>query len=205
MDLLTILLLSAAILLTRVSNLRLGINIVIAQSVIVAIACAIVGIQTGQVHMYIAALLTVVIKVGLIPCALYRVLPYLHQEREIVKPNFGTFAAILAIILIHGLIGKMLPGIAAAATLPAAISLSFIGLLLIMTRNQALMQIIGLITMENGLYLMGLSVTKGLPLIIELGIFFDVLVAVVVLVILTYRLKLSLATTDTGLLKKLKG
>lgn len=205
MDLLTVLLLSAAILLTRVSNLRLGIHIVSAQSVIVAIACVVAGIQTGQVHMYIAALLTVVIKVGLIPYALYRVLPYLHEEREIVKPNFSTFTAILAIILAYGLIGKALPGFAAASTLPAAISLSFIGLLLIMTRNQALLQIIGLITMENGLYLMGLSITQGLPLIIELGIFFDVLVAVVVLVILTYRLKLSLATTDTGLLKKLKG
>ncbi|TWH46504.1 hydrogenase [Sporomusa sp. KB1] len=205
MDLLTVLLLSAAILLTRVSNLKLGIHIVSAQSVIVAIACVVAGIQTGQVHMYIAALLTVVIKVGLIPYALYRVLPYLHEEREIVKPNFSTFTAILAIILAYGLIGKALPGFAAASTLPAAISLSFIGLLLIMTRNQALLQIIGLITMENGLYLMGLSITQGLPLIIELGIFFDVLVAVVVLVILTYRLKLSLATTDTGLLKKLKG
>jgi hydrogenase-4 component E len=205
MDLLTILLLSAAILLTRVSNLRLGINVVVAQSIIVAIACVIVGIQTGQVHMYIAALLTVVIKVGLIPYALYRVLPYLQEEREIVKPNFTTFMAILAIILAHGLIGRALPNFVAASTLPAAISLSFIGLLLIMTRNQALMQTIGLITMENGLYLMGLSITQGLPLIIELGIFFDVLVAVVVLVILTYRLKLSLATTDTGLLKKLKG
>ena len=205
MDLLTILLLSAAILLTRVSNLRLGINIVIAQSIIVAIACVIVGVQTGQVHMYIAALLTVVIKVGLIPYALYRVLLYLQEEREIVKPNFSTFTAILAIILTHSLIGKVLPSFAVASTLPAAISLAFIGLLLIMTRNQALMQTIGLITMENGLYLMGLSITKGLPLIIELGIFFDVLVAVVILVILTYRLKLSLATTDTGLLKKLRG
>lgn len=205
MVILTILLLSAAILLTRVSNLKLGINIVIAQSTIVAIACVIIGMQTGEVHMYIAALLTVVVKVGLISYALYRVLPYLHEEREIVKPNFTTFTAILAIILAHGFIGKTLPSFAAASTLPAAISLSFIGLLLIMTRNQALMQIIGLLTMENGLYLIGLSITQGLPLIIELGIFFDVLVAVVVLVILTYRLKFSLDTTDTGLLKKLKG
>ncbi|HWR06059.1 hydrogenase [Sporomusa sp.] len=205
MDLLTILLMSAAIFLTRVTNLKLGINIIVVQSVIVALACAIVGIHTGEVHMYIAALLTVVIKVGLIPYALYRVLPYLHEEREIVKPNFTTFTAILSIILAYGLIGKALPGFAANSTLPAAIALSFIGLLLIMTRRQALMQTIGLITMENGLYLMGLSITQGLPLIIELGIFFDVLVAVVVLVILTYRLKLSFETTDTGLLKKLKG
>jgi hydrogenase-4 component E len=74
-----------------------------------------------------------------------------------------------------------------------------------MTRRQALLQIVGLITMENGLYLVGLSVTKGLPLIIELGVFLDVLVAVAVLVILTYRLKRSFLSTDTSMLKKLKG
>jgi hydrogenase-4 component E len=48
-------------------------------------------------------------------------------------------------------------------------------------------------------------VTQGLPLIIEMGIFLDVLVAVLVLVILTYRLKLSFASTDTSVLEELKG
>ena len=67
------------------------------------------------------------------------------------------------------------------------------------------MQIIGLITMENGIYLLGMSMTAGLPLIIELGIFLDVLIAVVVLVILTHRLRLSFKTTDTDVLRKLRG
>jgi hydrogenase-4 component E len=107
--------------------------------------------------------------------------------------------------LAYGLIDHALPGIVSRDALSAALSLTLIGLLMIMTRQQAIMQIIGLITMENGLYLLGLSVTKGLPLIIELGIFFDVLVVVVVLVILTYRLKVSFMSTDTSVLKKLKG
>jgi hydrogenase-4 component E len=210
MELLTILLLLAAILQTRVSNLRLAINIVLVQSVIVAMACVIIGIQTHEVHMFIAALLTSAIKVGIIPFALYRLLPYLHEEREIVgreivKANFSTFMTLLSIILSYGLISPNLPGVAVASTLPAAVSLTLIGLFFIMMRRQAVMQIIGLITMENGLYLFGLSITQGLPLIIEMGIFLDVLVAVVVLVILTYRLKLSLESTDTSLLKKLKG
>ncbi|HWR41777.1 hydrogenase [Sporomusa sp.] len=211
MELLTIMLLLAAILQTRISNLRLAINIILAQSVLVAMACAIIGIQTNEVHMYVAALLTAVIKVGLIPYALYRVLPYLREEREIVtkeimRANFSTFSALLSIILAYGLISPtFMPGVAVVSALPAAVSLVLIGLLFIMTRRQAVMQIIGLITMENGLYLFGLSITQGLPLIIEMGIFLDVLVAVVVLVILTYRLKLSLESTDISLLKKLKG
>lgn len=67
------------------------------------------------------------------------------------------------------------------------------------------MQIIGLMTMENGIYLLGLAMTEGLPTVIELGIFFDVLVAVLVLVILTNRLNVSFMTTDTNVLRRLKG
>lgn len=205
MILLTILLLFAAVLLTRVSNLRAAINILLFQSVIVALACSIIGLQTGEVHMYIAAILTGVIKVGLIPLALLRIVTHLRREREVVNSNFSSLMAVLAIILSYGLVNKSLPNVAAKGTLAAALALTLIGLLLIMTRRQAVMQIVGLITMENGLYLVGLSITKGLPLIIELGIFLDVLVAVVVLVILTHRLKLSFETTDTSILKELKG
>ncbi|HWR37973.1 MAG TPA: hydrogenase [Patescibacteria group bacterium] len=210
MELLTILLLLAAILQTRVSNLRLAINIIVAQSVLVALACAIIGFRTNELHMYAAALLTSVIKVGIIPLAFYRLLPYLQEEREIVgreivKANLSTFMTLLSIILAYEVINPHLPGVAVATTLPAAIALILSGLIFIMMRRQAVMQIIGLITMENGLYLFGLSITQGLPLIIELGIFLDVLVAVVVLVILTYRLKLSFESTDISLLKKLKG
>ena len=65
------------------------------------------------------------------------------------------------------------------------------GLALIVMRSRAIMQMIGLITLENGIYLLGLIMTEGLPLIIELGVFLDVLIAVVILVILTSQLPCS--------------
>ena len=79
------------------------------------------------------------------------------------------------------------------------------GLTLIVMRRRAIMQIVGLITLENGIYFFGLLMTEGLPLIVELGVFLDVLIAVVVLVILTGRMRLSFMTTDTGVMRKLKG
>jgi hydrogenase-4 component E len=208
LNLLTILLLFAALLLSRVSNLRTAVNILLAQSIMVTVACLLAGWNTGETHMYVAALLTVLIKAGLIPYALFRVLKILRHEREvnhILGPNYSFIAAVMLIFLAYWLIDRQLPGVVSRDALAASVSLTLIGLLIIMTRRQAVMQIVGLITMENGLYLLGLSVTMGLPLIIELGIFLDVLVAVVVLVILTYRLKLSFMTTDTGVLKKLRG
>lgn len=208
MNLLTMLLLLAALLLVRVSNLRTAVNILLAQSVIVTIACLLLGWNTGEIHMYAAALLTVLIKSCLIPYSLFRVVKILRHEREanpILGPNYSLIAAAMLIVLAYWLIDRQLPGAVSRDALAASVSLTLIGLLIIITRRQAVMQIVGLITMENGLYLLGLSVTMGLPLIIELGIFLDVLVAVVVLVILTYRLKLSFMTTDTSTLKKLRG
>ncbi|WP_378953490.1 hydrogenase [Pelosinus sp. sgz500959] len=208
MNILTILLLFTALLLTRVSRLSTAVNLILAQSFMVALACAAVGIETGAVHMYIGAALTAVVKVGLIPYGLMNIVDNLQHESEdhpILNMNYSAAAACIAIVLAYSLIDKALPGAGSRDALATAVAMTLIGLLLIMTRRQAVMQIVGLITMENGIYLVGLSVTKGLPLIIELGVFFDVLVAVVVLGILTYRLKLSGISTDTSMLKKLKG
>ena len=208
MNTLTILLLLTTWILTRITELKNAVAILFIQSVIIALACGIIGFETGELHMYVAAVMTAVIKVGLIPYALLRIVGFLKHEREtrpILNPNYSALAAGMLIVLSYGLIDKALPGVVSRDALAASVALTLIGLLLMMTRRQAVLQIVGLITMENGLYLLGLSVTKGLPLIIEFGIFLDVLVAVVVLVILTYRLKRSFLTTDTGLLKKLKG
>lgn len=208
MDLLTIALMAAVFVLTRVTKLRTAVHIFVFQSGLIALACLVSGGETGEVHFYLAALFTVVIKVGIIPYFLYHIVSRLRREREdrpLWGPNASSLGAAAAIVLAYGFISQVLPGVVSRETLAAAAALVLIGLELIMTRRQALLQIVGLNTMENGLYLLGLSMTKGLPLIIELGIFLDVMVAVVVLVILTYRLKISFLSTDTSKLQKLKG
>ena len=207
MNLLTVLLLFTAFLITRVSSLRLGIQILLVQSIAVAVACVWSGIEAETVHTLIAALLTVVIKAWMIPYALFRVVKRLRDEQEtkpILSPNQTSLAAALVLAVTYGVMDQALPGVS-RDILSGALALFLIGLLIMITRRQAVLQIIGLIMMENGLYLLGLSMTKGLPLIIEFGVFFDILVAVIVLGILTWRLKLSFQTTDTTVLRKLKG
>ncbi len=207
MNLLTVLLLFTSFMITRVSSLRLGIQILLVQSVAVAAACVWSGLGSQALHTYIAAFLTVVIKVWMIPYALFRVVGRLRDEQEthpILSPNQTSLAAALVLAVTYGLMDQALPGVS-RDILSGALALFLIGLLIMITRRQAVLQIIGLIMMENGLYLLGLSMTQGLPLIIEFGVFFDVLVAVIVLGILTWRLKLSFQTTDTTVLRKLKG
>ncbi len=207
MNLLTVLLLFTAFLITRAASLRLSIQILMVQSVAVAMACVWSGLEAEAFHTYIAAILTVVIKVWMIPYALFRVVKRLRDEREsdpILSPNQTSLAAALVLAVAYGFLDEALPGVS-RDILAGALAVFLIGLLIMITRRQAVLQIIGLIMMENGIYLLGLSMTKGLPLIIEFGVFFDVLIAVIVLGILTWRLKLSFMTTDTSVLRKLKG
>jgi len=207
MSFLTISLLFAAFLLTRISSLRRAAHVLLAQSAMVAFACLVIGLESESVHSYVAAFLAVVIKVGLIPFAIIRIVNRLKNEREsrpILSPNQTSLAAALLLALSYGIVDRALPGVS-RELLSGALGLILIGILLMITRRQAIMQIVGLATMENGIYLLGLSLTKGFPLVIEMGVFLDILIAVIILVILTGRLKLSFQTTDTTVLRKLRG
>lgn len=208
MHLLIILLMFTAFLLTRVINLRTAVGVFLVQSAMVAFACLVIAMETGEIDFYIAAILTILIKAIMIPYALFKVVGRLKKEKEtasLLSPNVSSLAAAFITVIVYGFIDRTFPGIISRDVLAPAISLVLIGLQIMIIRSQAVLQIVGLNTLENGLYLVSLSVTKGLPLIIELGIFLDVLVAVIVLGALTYRLKISYLSTDTTLLQKLKG
>ena len=179
------------------------------QSALIAAACLAVGLSHGGgLHGWLPGLLTIAVKVVFIPCAILRVVRQLRDEREIVSDinvNYSTAVAACSLALSYMVMDGLLPLTEGRDILAASMFMIMTGLTLIVMRSRAIMQMIGLITLENGIYLLGLIMTEGLPLIIELGIFLDVLIAVVILVILTSRLRLSFKTTDTNVLDKLKG
>lgn len=97
------------------------------------------------------------------------------------------------------------PGAAPAVTsATAAISLVFTGLLFMMTRRLAISQIVGFLTMENGIYLFGLHETRGMPLIVEMGVLLDVLAAVMIAGVILFRLKKNFKHIDVTRLTGLK-
>ena len=208
MSLLSMLLLASALTLLRVTALKTAVIILFLQSLLLSGVCLYAGLSQNESHLFIAAILTLLIKGLLIPYSLRRLVLRLKTEKEthpILSPNMSFFAGGLLLMLSHGLLSGALPASSGRDILSTAITLVLLGLLLLMIRRQAPLQIVGLVTLENGLYLLGLSITGGLPLVIELGIFLDLLVAVIVLLVLTRRLKYSFQTTDTSVLKNLKG
>jgi hydrogenase-4 component E len=91
-------------------------------------------------------------------------------------------------------------------TLAVAITLLLTGFFLMFNRRKAISQVLALLTVENGVMLAAVALTTyGMPLVVELGVFFDVMVAVMVLGILVYRIRETFASMDVGKLSQLKG
>jgi hydrogenase-4 component E len=81
----------------------------------------------------------------------------------------------------------------------------FIGMFMMISRRKAITQMVGLLMMENGLFLGIISTTYGMPLIVEIGIFFDVFMAVLIMGIFAYRINRSFETLDTTFMRRLRG
>ena len=208
MNELVIFLILAVFLQTRVMDLRRSVYCLACQSGLLACMCLLAGFGAGGGVHFVPALLTLLVKVLFIPGAILRLVGRITDEREIISDinvNYSTLAAALFLVMGYGLVDSVQLMAFGRDVIAASVFMILTGLGLMVMRKRAIMQICGLITMENGIYLLGLFVTEGLPLVVELGVFLDVLIAVVVLVILTSRMSLSFMTTDTSVMKKLKG
>jgi hydrogenase-4 component E len=86
-----------------------------------------------------------------------------------------------------------------------ATALFLIGFFLMINQRKAISQVVALLTAENGLFLAAIALTYGMPLIVEVGIFFDVLVGVMILGILSYRIAETFESMDTSKLRRLRG
>lgn len=183
---------------------------VIIQGLLLAALSTVLGWATGIYEMYIAALLTVAVKAGIIPVVLINAVNKVAINREVesflsMKMTL-LFAACLVFIsyLATGQVIGTGSGLIHEA-LPVAISLMLIGLFLMINLKFPIMQIVGLVVMENGIFLAGIGTTIGMPLVIELGIFMDILVGVLIMGVLVFRINQSFNTIDTKNLRNLRG
>ena len=209
-DGLAIALLSVALFSVALRGLVSAVWLLVAQSILLAFVAATIGVSSSAAHMWAAALLTLGVRTFAVPAVLFRVLGAVALKRE-TRPLLSTRSAlILAVGLV--LVAYVAAGrlelsdaFPARQALPVSLALTFIGLLLMATRRKAISQLIGLITIENGVFLAGLIATLGLPLFVEIGIFFDLLVAVGVTAVLTLRINEQFDTMNTDLLRRLRG
>ncbi|MFZ5640396.1 MAG: hydrogenase [Bacillota bacterium] len=191
-------------------RLEFAVKVMAMQAVLLAAVATVVARFTGLQEAYLAAFLTLLVKAAAIPFILHRVIRKISVKRETcafigIKTSL-VLAGILVILSFSVTPQVLNPGHTIAGNaLPVAISLMLLGLFVMITRKLAVMQIIGLLMMENGLFLAGVGTTYGMPLVVELGIFLDILVGVLIMGVLAFKINTTFDTIDTHRLKKLKG
>lgn len=179
------------------------------QSIILAAIAVVLANYTGSEHIYVVAVLTLVIKGIAIPRFMMYTIDRLKMRREI-EPLIGIPASLLIsamLIIVAYYITEPLISSGEAVTrncLAIALSVVFIGMFMMISRRKAMTQMVGLLMMENGLVLAIISTTYGMPLIIELGIFFDVFLAVLIMGIFIFRINRTFETLDTTFMTRLR-
>ena len=178
------------------------------QGALVAGATGLIALVSGQHHLYFSAGLTLVLKAMFLPWMLHRLVNRLgiqHHVETVVRPALVLlFAAALVVFSYYvALPIEKLSLLSTRNTIAVSMAVVLIGMLMMVARRQAVSQVIGFMSMENGLFFAAVVSTHGMPMVVELGIAFDVLVAAVLFGIFFLQIRESIESLDVDRLNRL--
>jgi hydrogenase-4 component E len=185
------------------------VNLFAVQGFVLVLSTVIVAYSTEQWHLYYSALLTLVLKVMLLPWILHRLTQALNVQWD-VEPLINIPATmLLGIALVIFAFNLATPisqiaGTITKSTLGIAMACILLSFLMMITRRKAVSQVIGFLSMENGLFFAATSATYGMPLVVELGIALDVLVGTLVFGVFFFHIRETFESLDIHHLEKLK-
>lgn len=179
------------------------------QSAIIALQAVLVGYHEGLLEAYVVAALIVLLKVLGIPYAFFRLIERLQAPREVEASTSAAqsvFIAVGIICLSYAAVRSYARGVQAPEdALAASAALILTGAFLMVSRKKALMQMIGLLVLENGIFLAALTTTFGMPLVIEIGVFFDILMGLLLMGLFVFRIRDTFDHLDVSRLRRLRG
>jgi len=181
-----------------------------AQSILVGGSAVVVAAATGLEHLALGGALTIGVKGVLVPLVLGSILrgSSIRQERRpIVSPRISFLLAVAIVFVATDAThdADISSSLGATRALPAAIGTVLTGLLIVMTRRKTLSLVVGLLVFENGIALAAFSLVYAMPLVVELGVLFDVLIVVVVAWVYARRMLDVFGTLSTDELRNLRG
>jgi hydrogenase-4 component E len=203
------LLLFTMILIVAAGQIYRAIYAVAAQSFLIAVAGGVLATATGNVDLWVIAGITLTVKAIVLPWVLHWVVRRMDVRREIepVIPDAATLALAVLVVVMSFHLTASLGSIRHAITgnaLPVGIALTLNGVLVMATRKKGLTQMVGLFAVENGIFFTAMAVTQGMPLIIEIGVILDVILAALVMSIMVLRVR-STVDADIADLEELRG
>lgn len=184
-----------------------------AQSWLIAILSASVGYYANFPELYLIAILTCLFRGLLLPYLLLRIVRRLAVPREateILRPSsslvIGALSVVFALAVAHSISAELnLAGTIAALALTVMLSMKLIGFLILAARQEAVSQILGLLILENGIFLGSQILVPGMPLLLEVVILFDLLIVVACFGVLVRYLMAHAGTTSSRELRQLVG
>jgi hydrogenase-4 component E len=185
------------------------INVFAAQALLLALSVAWQAYAQDAPHLYITALIALVFKALIIPVALHRIIKRLGIHRELdqvvsVGPTMlaGVGLVALALVVMLGVTSEA--DRLAREDLAFALSVVLLGLLMMVTRRNAVGLIVGFMSLENGLVLAATG-AKGMPLVVEISVAFSVLIAFIVIGVFLFRIRERFETVDVTALDRFRG
>jgi hydrogenase-4 component E len=160
-------------------------------------------------HLYITAGIALIFKAMVIPFALHRIIVYLNIHRTLetalgIGPTMVVGVALVALSILLVLPVTAASGALTRESLAAALSIVLLGLLMMITRRNAVSQVVGFMSLENGLILAATG-AKGMPLVVEISVAFSVLIAFIVIGIFLFRIRERFDTVDMQAMDRFRG
>jgi len=185
------------------------INVYAAHAVVLTLSVAWQALAQHAPHLYITATIALVFKAIIIPLALRRIVIRLGIHREIetvvgVGPAMLIGIGLVALSMVVMLRVTEEADPLAREDLAFALSVVLLGLLMMVTRRNAVSQVIGFMSLENGLVLAATG-AKGMPLVVEISVAFSVLIAFIVIGIFLFRIRERFDTVDIQALDRFRG
>jgi hydrogenase-4 component E len=202
-----VLLLSFALLFQR--RISGVINTFALQAVVLALAAAWQAFVQDAPHLYVTALVALLFKAIAIPVALHRIVRLLLIHRTVETALSIGLTMVVGVALVTLAILLVLPVTSDSAALTRenlalALSVVLLGLLMMITRRNAVTQVIGFMSLENGLILAAIGVS-GMPLVVEMSVAFAVMVAFIIFGIFFFQIRERFDTLDLHYLESFRG
>jgi hydrogenase-4 component E len=202
------LLLTAVLVLWR-RELSVIIRVFAIQGVALAALVGVLAAHEGSTELWVVAAGILVLRAGVLPYLLRRALASAGEARRETRPLVNVSASLLvaaALTLLAYAACQPLVNLApspASQAIPIGVTVVLIGFFVLVTRRRALSQLVGFLLMDNGITAVGFLTTAGIGLIVEIGVSLDVLLALLVLQILTVRMRETFGDTDLDELREL--
>ncbi|MFC0430726.1 hypothetical protein [Kutzneria buriramensis] len=202
------LLLTSVLMLWR-RELAVLIRVFAVQGFALAVIAGLAALHHGGIELGAVAVGILVLRVGILPWLLRRAVaavgPASRETRPLVNVAASLLVAAVLTLLAYAVSRPLVELAPAAATsaIPIGVAVVLIGFFVLITRRRAPSQLVGFLLMDNGITAVGLLTTAGVALTVELGVALDVLLAVLVLQILTGRMRETFGDTDVAELREL--